>query len=285
VTVVSTDPDLLVFYSEGAFERNRLRRGRGRLEFARTQELLRRCLPGCPAVLADVGGGPGTHASWLAAAGYDVSLLDVVPALVDQARAASDAQPEHPFRATVGDARALPWDRASVDAVLLLGPLYHLPSHQERALALAEARRVLRPGGVLAAAAIGRYAPLLDAMRARRLNDELLARITDGVLASGRLDAGGGFTTAYCHTPDELSKEVSDAGFHATEVFAVEGAGWLLFEKDSGRREGAEVEGDGDGDGDEALLAAALRAARATEAEPALLGVSSHLLAVARAPA
>ena len=59
--------------------------------------------------------------------------------------------------AEVEDARRLTQADASVDAVLLLGPLYHLVGRAERIAALAEARRVLRPGGVLLAAAIGRF--------------------------------------------------------------------------------------------------------------------------------
>ena len=278
---MNADPRLLAFYSQGEFERRRLQAGRGRLELVRMQELLGRALPPPPATVADVGGGPGTYSAWLAAAGYDVRLLDVVPALVEQARAVASAQPEHPFAADVGDARALPWPDASVDAVLLLGPLYHLPERADRERALAEARRVLRPGGVLAAAAIGRFAALLDAMRARRLDDDLVAYLQETVLRDGRLEPRDmGFTSAYCHLPEGLRAEVTGAGFEGATVFGVEGAGWLLFEKEGGVPEGAD-----DAPDDEALLAAAVRAARATETEPALLGVSSHVLAVARAPA
>jgi ubiquinone/menaquinone biosynthesis C-methylase UbiE len=46
-----------------------------------------------------------------------------------------------------GDARELDLADASVDAVLLLGPLYHLRQRSDRVRALAEARRVVRPGG------------------------------------------------------------------------------------------------------------------------------------------
>ncbi len=71
---------------------------------------------------------------------------------VEQARRASDEQPAAPLAsATVGDARRLDRPDASVDAALLLGPLYHLTERGDRVAALAEARRVLRPGGVLAA--------------------------------------------------------------------------------------------------------------------------------------
>jgi SAM-dependent methyltransferase len=275
------DPRLLDFYSQdGEHERRRLQTGRGRLELLRTQELLRRALPPPPATVADVGGGPGTYAAWLAAAGYDVRLLDVVPALVEQARAVAAGQPDRPFTAEVGEARSLPWPDESVDAVLLLGPLYHLPDLDDRERALAEARRVLRPGGVLAAAAIGRFAALLDALRARLLDDDLLAYLEGSVLCDGRLEPrDAGFTSAYCHAPEWLHAEVAAAGFADTTVLAVEGPGWLLFEREDGVPEGAGAAPD-----DEPLLAAALRAARATESEPALLGASSHLLAVARAP-
>jgi len=276
---VSADPRLVAFYSQGEHERRRLQTGRGRLELVRTQELLRRALPPPPATVADVGGGPGTYAAWLAAAGYDVRLLDVVPGLVEQARALAAAQPDRPFTAEVGDARALPWPDASVDAVLFLGPLYHLPDPDDRERALAEARRVLRPGGVLAAAAIGRFAALLDAVRARRLDDDLLAYLEETVLRDGRLEPrDAGFTSAYCHTPEDLHAEVAGAGFADTTIFAVEGPGWLLFEREAGVPEGAGAAPD-----DDRLLASALRAVRATETEPALLAVSSHLLAVARA--
>ena len=46
-----------------------------------------------------------------------------------------------------GDARALPFADASADALLLLGPLYHLQERADRLRALREAARVLRPGG------------------------------------------------------------------------------------------------------------------------------------------
>ena len=48
--------DILSYYNRGD-EAARLRHGGGRLELARTQELLRRYLPPAPAAIYDVGGG------------------------------------------------------------------------------------------------------------------------------------------------------------------------------------------------------------------------------------
>ncbi|WP_220040126.1 class I SAM-dependent methyltransferase [Nonomuraea aridisoli] len=126
--------ELLAYYEQDR-EHDRLRQGRGRLEFWRTQDVLRRRLPPPPARVLDVGGGTGVHAEQLSADGYDVELLDPVPLHVERASALAGV------RARPGDARSLPVTDASVDAVLLLGPLYHLAERADRVRALAEARR------------------------------------------------------------------------------------------------------------------------------------------------
>ena len=69
------DEDIAAYYAEGK-ERVRLTAGSGRLELLRTQELLARYLPPAPAIVLDVGGGPGLYALPLAAQGYDVHLID-----------------------------------------------------------------------------------------------------------------------------------------------------------------------------------------------------------------
>lgn len=68
--------------------------------------------------------------------------------------------------AQIGDARELPWADETIDVVLLLGPLYHLTKIEDRLAALSEAGRVLRPGGLLATAAISRFASTYDGHRA-----------------------------------------------------------------------------------------------------------------------
>jgi SAM-dependent methyltransferase len=95
---------------------------RNHLELIRTRELLLRQLPSPPAVVLDVGGGTGVHATWLAGRGYSVHLVDLVS---EHVRAAAE---DGLVTAEVGDARRLTQADASVDAVLLLGPRYHLVS-------------------------------------------------------------------------------------------------------------------------------------------------------------
>src|SRR5207247_10677851 len=155
-------PEVLEFYALGG-EEGRLDEDYFPLERARTQELRLRRLPPPPAVVLDVGGGAGAYSFWLAELGYYVHLVDPVPLHIEQARQASGGRTKGKLSSTqVGDARALDHPSAGADAVLLLGPLYHLPDPADRRAALGEARRVLRNGGRLFAAGITRFASLPD---------------------------------------------------------------------------------------------------------------------------
>jgi SAM-dependent methyltransferase len=264
-------PSLLGHYATG-HERDRLGvLAHNRLEFARTKAVLRRVLPAAGLVY-DVGGGPGAYAGWLADLGYDVELFDVVPLHVDQARAAA-AQCTRPFTAELADARAVPRADATADVVLLLGPPYHLVDAAQRHRALVEAYRVLRPGGLLVAAGIGRLAWLLDATRHNlivdpEVRDSVRYSVRTGL--SHRAPAQGAFY-GYFHRPAELRAEVRGAGFPAVELIAVEGFGYLL--------------GDLGGRLDDATDRAALfEMLQDFETEEGALNVSPHVLAVAARP-
>jgi SAM-dependent methyltransferase len=274
---MADDRDIAAYYDRGNEER---RLGDwARLEFLRTRELLGRFLPAPPATVLDVGGAAGAYALPLAAEGYEVHLVDPVTLHVEQARAASASQTDAPLAsALVGDARELPVEDSSADVVVLLGPLYHLTDGADRARALREARRALRPGGLLAAAAITRFASTLDGVAQGFLLEPGFEAIVERDLADGqhRNPDGhpGWFTTAYFHRPDELQREVAAAGFDVTALVAIEGAVGAAAETHA---LDAWID---DPDKREILL----RAIRRVEAEPSLLGASPHMLAVAIRP-
>lgn len=269
---MTIDPALDGFYSEYD-EAGRLENGLFSLERDRTRDVLERTLSPPPAVIADVGGGPGAYAFWLAARGFSVHLVDLVPKHVSQAWERSEKGPHRLASIAVGDARQLELDDASADAVLLLGPLYHLQESADRLRALGEARRVLKRGGRLVAAAISRYASLLDGMRGDVFADPEFERIVRADLHDGRHRNDTGrldyFTTAYFHKPEDLIAEVRQAGFADVELFGLEGPGALIPDFDAVWR-------------DPAARAKLLALARSVEHEPSLLGLSFHMLAVAR---
>jgi SAM-dependent methyltransferase len=251
------------YYGRGG-EVERLNGGRGRLEFLRTQDVLRRLLPTGPARVLDVGGGAGVHARWLADDGHRVRLVDPVPLHVRHAGAIAGVD------AVLGDARRLDEPDAAYQATLLLGPLYHLPDRRDRVAALREAARVTASGGIVVAATISRYAGLYDTLVRGRYVEPEVRRITDAEVVTGVHEPFDRdlFTLAYFHHPDEVPSEFADAGLTGAVRYAVEGGAWLFADRDGWL------------EGDERTVAL-LEALRSVEQEPSLFGISSHLLTVA----
>jgi 2-polyprenyl-3-methyl-5-hydroxy-6-metoxy-1,4-benzoquinol methylase len=105
--------DISAHYADGREASRLTRSAHGRLEFVRTQELVRRALPPPPARVLDVGGGTGVHAHWLAEDGYVVQVVDLVAHHVETASALPGVTAE------VGDVRSLATPTGTVDVVLL----------------------------------------------------------------------------------------------------------------------------------------------------------------------
>jgi SAM-dependent methyltransferase len=242
-------------------ERSRLGYGEGRVEFLRTKELLQPALPSSPARVLDVGGADGAHASWLTDDGHAVEVVDVVPLHVERARARG-------FVAHVGDARALSYDDNSFDVVLLLGPLYHLRDRAERMQALGEAHRVLRPNGLVAAAAVTRTAVALNWLRSGALEAADSKKVVERITAVGYDDTGSGEGVFYFHTAAEFERELHDAGFGRVAIRGVEGPAWPLLDPHCPP--------------EHPLVSQVIGVARLADADDSTVGASAHLLALAR---
>jgi SAM-dependent methyltransferase len=264
---MEVDDAALRAYYERGMERERLNDGRGDLEFTRTTEIVARRLPSAPAVVADIGGGPGRYALWLASLGYRVEHRDLIPLHVEQL--AAEAAGVAGIRTAVGDVRDIDLPGASVDAVLLLGPLYHLVDRAERVRALRECARIVRPGGPVFAAVISRWAPRIDGMLRERLYLKYpgVAGLIDEIDRTGLLPPlDDGAFTAFCHRPGELREEMGEAGLEVTDLVSVEGPAFILGDLDARMADPAD-------------RSVALEVARAIERIPELVGFGPHLIA------
>ncbi|MDJ0954913.1 MAG: methyltransferase domain-containing protein [Acidimicrobiia bacterium] len=263
------DPEVVGHYEDRYDEDTRLTTdGFGQLELVRTRAILARHLPPPPAAVLDVGGGPGIYAADLNQAGYDVELIDIVPRHIREAT-------ERGVRAQLGDGRKLPTQTDSQDAVLLLGPLYHLPEREDRLAVLGEATRVGRAGAPVFAAAISRFASAIDGLASAHWDDPDFVEIVLRDLEDGKhLNPTGNpgyFTTAFFHRPADLRDEFLAAGLTDVEVIGVEGIGWAAIDIDERMA-------------DEAKRASLLELLERLETEESILGASPHLLAVGRIP-
>lgn len=228
------------------------------------RDVFERFLPssGC---VADVGGGPGTHARHLLDEGYEVVLVDPVPKHVEQARVATGGR----ARCVLGDARDLDLADESFDVVLLMGPLYHLPDSVDRAKALREAMRILRPGGRLIAEVITRHAWILDATAKGIIDDpavrsEFKVNVEQGLSSDPDRLRDGGFW-AYFHQLETVAGEVEAEGFVRPTLIGVEGHAWLLTNLEQLLEQPEHL----------------LGVLRSIESEQSLLGMSAHVIVVA----
>jgi hypothetical protein len=159
------------------------------------------------------------------------------------------------------------WLAREGHAVRLFDPVpLHVAQAREAAAAQPE-------HGVLAASAIGRFGDWLFGLQAELLDDPAFREMASLSARTGqhRSVDGQWFTTAYFHRPEELRDECLQAGFGAVELVAVEGLGWLLGDRHERLAHPRRRE----------LL---LKALALTESDESMLGVSAHLLALARNP-
>jgi ubiquinone/menaquinone biosynthesis C-methylase UbiE len=266
--------EIQAHYLEG-LEADRLRSDAGELEFLRTQAILARGLRPPPATVLDIGGGAGAYAIPLAAQGYDVHLIDPVPLHLDQARVAAARAGVRLGSLVLGDARSLEREDQSADAILLLGPLYHLTERSDRVRALGESFRVLKSGGIVFAAGISRFASLIDGMSKGFFADPDFREIVKEDLSSGQHRNPTGnpryFTTAFFHRPEELAADAREAAFREVELVAVEGPVWSAGRFEESWR-------------DPTQRSALMHFLSAVDREPSILGASAHVLLVARRP-
>lgn len=172
-----------------------------------------------------------------------------------------------------GNALHLPFADATFDALLLMGPLYHLLEEADRRRAVQEAFRVLKPGGICVATFIGRYASFRDAAKHDPLWIVEHRAQTEQILRTGAHVAGpdSGFTDAYFMHPNDVRPLMEGGGFRSLDLIAVEGLVDHLEEQVNQLT----------GEAWDAWVELCYRAGK----DPCLHGASSHLLWVGRRPA
>ncbi|HWE60452.1 MAG TPA: methyltransferase domain-containing protein [Chloroflexota bacterium] len=247
----------------------------GALEFHLTCHLLGTYLPPQAHVL-DIGAGPGRYSIWLAQQGHRVVLADLSPELLRIARekvADTDVanQVEEIVEADACDLSR--WGDASFDAVLSLGPFYHLPDPGDHDRAARELVRVLRPGGHAFVALMPRYAFLRRTLaifdERRHLADPtFVARVLEqGVFLN---DVPGRFTGGYGVRPQDVAPSFEQYGLKTCTLVATES---MVPDLQGALADLASA--------DPAAYQAALDVLIHVAGDPSIQGMASHLLYVA----
>ncbi|MDB5133675.1 MAG: class SAM-dependent methyltransferase [Mucilaginibacter sp.] len=222
------NPEIEEFYAQTS-EENRLELGLGPLEFERNKDLIQRYLPKKGKVI-DVGGGPGVYSEWLANLGHEVYLVDPVEKHIKQANKRS-AKSKKSFKNILGESRKLELPDNFADVVILHGPLYHLQQKDDRIKSIAEAKRVLKPKGVVLGFTINHSASSIAGLLNGFIHKPELYEMCKRELTTGIHNAPknlpGILPSAYYHRPLQLRNEFEEAGLTYIDTYAVEGMIWL----------------------------------------------------------
>ncbi|WP_151736823.1 class I SAM-dependent methyltransferase ['Paenibacillus yunnanensis' Narsing Rao et al. 2020] len=245
------------------------------LEFSINWHYMKQYLPAEGKVL-DNGAGPGKYAMALAEQGYQVTLSDLTPRLVEVAKEKAGElgltgrfDGFHVLNAA--DLSGLP--DGTFDAALLLGPLYHLQSEEERNKAVQELYRVTKNDGVIFAAFQSRSRMTLNSLqhpqhwKPHDSMDTILNFRRTGIF--DHADQGR-FTGAYYFNVDEIKPFMESRGFETLELIGSSSIGGLLSRE---QQQYWEARGEAD-----KLMDLLIEMAK----DPAVLGISSHLLYIGR---
>ena len=126
--------------------------------------------------ILDIGAGTGRYSIALAEEGYDVSAVELVKHNLGRLR-----QKCSQVKAYQGNAMKLKrFENETFDLVLLFGPMYHLHGEDEKLKAMAEAKRVLKTGGILLVAYImNEFSVITYAFKERHIREALKTGMLD----------------------------------------------------------------------------------------------------------
>lgn len=205
-------------------EHNRLERHK--LEYDLTRRYLNQYLPAQGSIL-EVGAATGRYTLELAKMGYSVTAIDLSEVLIEKCRENLNAEGlEKQVQLFVADARDLSTVSAKgFDAVLLMGPLYHLVEENDRKTALNEANKKLKEGGIIFSSFISRFGIMGDLLKDHPDWIEDQTEVLSVLEKGKRPDEypRGGFR-GYFAQPSEIAPLHEEMGFTSLVVASVEPA-------------------------------------------------------------
>jgi ubiquinone/menaquinone biosynthesis C-methylase UbiE len=134
----------------GAYdEENRLLSRHGQVEYITTMKYIHACADEVEAKrVLEIGAGTGRYSVALAKEGFDVTAVELVEHNIEILKSKLDGN--EPITVLQGNALDLSgFENGTFDVTLLLGPMYHLYTFDDKRQALAEAVRVTKPGGYI----------------------------------------------------------------------------------------------------------------------------------------
>lgn len=193
-------------------EWNRLEDPYARVELFSTLYMIKKYFPLEGKVL-DIGAGPGRYSIELLKRGYKVSLMDLSERCVALAKRNIESLGLRAEKYICGDALYLNAELDnSYDGILLMGPMYHIQSSEQRIKILNECRRILKPNGVILVTYINSWGALKAGVSEFPEEFENIDNVYK-LLDEQKFNKEESFTETYFTTPPVALQEVDESGF------------------------------------------------------------------------
>ncbi len=244
------------------------------IEFLVNVHYIKQYLPNHGQIL-DNGAGPGKYSIELAKLGHQVTLTDITPRLIELAKE-KIAEEKLNVECRVADARDLSTlDHHKFDVSLMMGPMYHLQTEEDRDKAVTELFRVTKVDGYVFVAFMSRIRHLTtsilfpDMWKPNHTTEGISEFLETGVF--NHSDEGR-FTGAYYFNTEDIKPYMEKHGFECMDLIASSSvaAGMKQEQWDYWRAQGEEEY--------QKILNFVIAAAE----DPYILGASSHLLYIGR---
>lgn len=202
-----------------------------RIEFITTVRAFNELLPPKGKIL-DCAAGTGVYSFYFAEKGYSVTATDITPRHIQYINNKLKTNPCDISTAVLDATDLSRYQNETFDAVLCMGPFYHLTEKKQREKCLSECLRVLKKGGLLATAYISRFFvfPYVATSDLKYLNSDLSkALLNTGVLKHD--DPNCFWTDTYYATPEEMIQLYTNYHLQLIDHFAQDGISPMLKEK------------------------------------------------------
>jgi len=205
-----------------------------RVEYEVVLYFLDKFLPESGSIL-DLGGGPGRYTLELAKRGYTMTLADIAQANLDYAKTkiANTQAARNVQGYVLTDGLDLSqFQDGSFDAILCMGPLYHMPKEAHRLQCLQECWRLLKPGAPLFVMVIPRCTYIRDALRSEDFGAEGQAglKVLEEIFEQGTSTRSRVPNTYFCY-PQELQTWLEQSGFDIEQMASSHGFASFMDEK------------------------------------------------------
>ncbi|MEK4510426.1 class I SAM-dependent methyltransferase [Paenibacillus sp. FSL K6-2524] len=210
------------YYENNAeYEWERLNNPYSKVEFLSTIRLFEKYLP-VTGHVCDVGSGPGRYSTWLLKQGYKVTLFEISQKELDIAASRIlelGLQAEAYICDNATNMHVL--SDETYDAVLVMGPLYHILDDCDRTKIIRDTSRILKKGGVAIFAYINSWGALKAGVTEFSEEFRDLNHLYK-YLGELKLDENQGFTECYFSTPVKALEEITQGGFEIVSYAGTE---------------------------------------------------------------